>query len=82
MVPSDPSATIYKSQCPGNETERQTPKDAQDLLLANSVQSDSNLHRRASSKSLSSKIKKKKMGEGAELLPGMPIPRESEIEVI
>lgn len=60
MVPSDPSATVYKSQCPGNETERQIPKDAQDLLLANSVQADSNLHRRASSKSLSSKIKKKK----------------------
>lgn len=43
---------------PGNETERQIPKDAQDLLLANNVQADLDLHRRASSKSLSSKIKK------------------------
>lgn len=65
---------------PGNETERQIPRDAQNLFLTNNVQADSNLHRRASSKSLSSKIKK--MGEGAELLPGMPIPLESEIEVI
>lgn len=73
---------VYKPQCPlGNDTKRQIPKVGQDLLLANNVQADpADTGACPSSNFLSLKIKEKWVG--AELLPGTPIPLESEIEMI